>query len=159
MTMGDRIVVMNVGQIQQIGAPLELYEQPANRFVAGFIGSPAMNMIEGTVRDRVFYARSGGFELPVGNRKVAGDVVLGVRPEDIYAADGPYVPESISTVQARVDVVEPMGNEIYLYASASGHELVARLVPQRVPRPDEQLPLAVDWSRAHFFDAGTGLRR
>jgi multiple sugar transport system ATP-binding protein len=158
MTMGDRIVVMNAGHIQQIGAPLELYNEPANQFVAGFIGSPAMNMIEGTVRDGVFHARDQELQLPVPTPKAAGDVVLGVRPEDIYTAHGPYVPETSSTFTARVDVIEPMGNEIYMYATVAGRELVARLVPQRVPRPDDRLALAIDHSRVHLFDAQSGQR-
>jgi multiple sugar transport system ATP-binding protein len=159
MTMGDRIVVMNAGRIQQIGTPIDLYDRPANRFVAGFIGSPAMNMIEGTVRDGAFVSSTGDVRIHLnGTTRVRGDVVLGVRPEDLHNANGPYVPKTTAEVLMRVDVVEPMGNEIYVYATAGSHELVARLVPQQVPKPDESMTVAVDVSKLHFFNASSGER-
>ncbi len=158
MTMGDRIVVMNAGQIQQIGTPLELYDTPANQFVAGFIGSPAMNLIPGHVEGSTFTAAEHDLRVAVGKSYASAAVVLGVRPEDIYTAQGPYLPASQTTLSARVDVVEPMGNEIYMYVSAAGQELVARLAPQRVPRPDERIDIAIDTGKLHFFDASTGIR-
>jgi multiple sugar transport system ATP-binding protein len=160
MTMGDRIVVMNAGQIQQIGTPLELYEKPANQFVAGFIGSPAMNLVEGNVTSGQFTSRDASFRLALGDQvKRVGKVVLGIRPEDIYHADAPYVPAQVSHIDARADVVEPMGNEVYLYATAGSHEIVARLAPHPLPQPDAQIRLAVDLGKLHFFDPQTGVRQ
>jgi multiple sugar transport system ATP-binding protein len=159
MTMGDRIVVMNEGHIQQIGTPLELYDRPANQFVAGFIGSPAMNMMRGVVRNGLFVASDGDLHVDgVGTLPQGKEIVLGIRPEDIYNADGPYVPSAVSVIPARVDVVEPMGNEIYLYATVGDREVVARLAPQAVPQPDAHMRLALDVEKLHFFDAGTGDR-
>ncbi|HEY0674298.1 MAG TPA: sn-glycerol-3-phosphate ABC transporter ATP-binding protein UgpC [Longimicrobiales bacterium] len=163
MTMGDRIVVMSAGNVQQIGTPLELYEQPANEFVAGFIGSPAMNMWRGTVRDdngrAVFVGH--GLQLDIGQG--AGvprgrDVVLGVRPENIYHAAGPYVPAPHTELSARIDVIEPMGNEILLYARAGSADVVARIAPQKIPAPDQDIRLVIDLNRLHYFDAATGER-
>jgi multiple sugar transport system ATP-binding protein len=162
MTMGDRIVVMNAGRIQQIGTPLELYDSPANEFVAGFIGSPAMNMWRGTLRTENGRTQflTGGMTLNVGARSPARgpDVVVGVRPENIYHADGPYVPSPVSEIDARIDVVEPMGNEILVYARSGESDVVARIAPQRIPEPDQNIRLAVELEKVHFFDAQTGER-
>jgi multiple sugar transport system ATP-binding protein len=150
---------MNEGHIQQIGTPLELYDRPANQFVAGFIGSPAMNMMHGVVRNGLFVASDGDLHVDgVGTLPQGKEIVLGIRPEDIYNADGPYVPSAVSVIPARVDVVEPMGNEIYLYATVGDREVVARLAPQAVPQPDAHMRLALDVEKLHFFDAGTGDR-
>lgn len=161
MTMGDRIVVMNGGHIQQIGTPLELYNRPANQFVAGFIGSPAMNLIPGTVRENAFVSLDDGLRIDLDGQTAhltGPTVLLGIRPEDIFTATGPYVPRKTSEVNARVDLVEPMGNEIYLYASVGEHELVARLAPQQVPQPEDMIRLALNVMNLHFFNAETGLR-
>jgi len=160
MTMGDRIVVMNAGAIQQIGSPLELYERPMNQFVAGFIGSPAMNMLRGRTDGRSFVANEGALRvvLPEHAPSHTGEVVLGIRPEHIYSADGAYVPPLAATIEARVDLVEPMGNETFLYANAGGHDLVARLAPQPIADPDSAVKLVLDLDKLHFFDAATGTR-
>ena len=160
MTMGDRIVVMSAGRIHQIGTPLELYDKPANQFVAGFIGSPAMNMLRGFIANGIFASLDGDLlvDLTTVDNLPDGDVIVGIRPEDIYSADGPYLPATVSVIQGRVDVVEPMGNEIYLYATVSGHEVVARLAPQAVPHPDTAIRLALDVGKLHFFHAETGAR-
>ena len=163
MTMGDRIVVMNAGQIQQIGTPLELYERPVNQFVAGFIGSPSMNMWRGTVREqngRAIFA-SDGFQLEVGHAQGVPrdrDIVLGLRPENIYHAAGPYVPSPSAQITSRIDVVEPMGNETLVYTRAGAADIVARIAPQEIPGMDEVIQLAIDLSRLHYFDAASGDR-
>jgi multiple sugar transport system ATP-binding protein len=90
--------------------------------------------------------------------KPSGDVLLGIRPEDIYNASGPYLPEKVSELNARVDVVEPMGNEIYLYADLEGHEVIARLTQQGQIEPDSTIRLAIDVSKVHLFDGNTGER-
>jgi len=160
MTMGDRIVVMNKGRIQQIGTPLELYDRPANIFVAGFIGSPAMNLVEGSLHDGVFKAVDSelSFRVPARDNAENRKVILGIRPEDIYDRAGPYVPADVSEVPARVDVVEPMGSEIFLYARVEGREIVARLAPQTPPEPDTAIRLALDVTKLHLFDATSGER-
>jgi multiple sugar transport system ATP-binding protein len=158
MTMGDRIVVMNAGMIQQIGTPIQLYEQPANLFVAGFIGSPAMNLIHGTIADGVFSTPNGALRITLPARALSGQVVLGIRPEDIYNADGPYVPPSTAGISARVDVVEPMGSEMYLYATVADLEIVSRLAPQTPPQPESIIRLAFDLTRVYFFDTASGQR-
>jgi multiple sugar transport system ATP-binding protein len=163
MTMGDRIVVMNEGKIQQIGTPLELYNQPANQFVAGFIGSPAMNMWRGIINqdgDRAVFV-ADGLQLDVGTADGAPrgrEIMLGVRPENVYYAAGPYVPSPATQITARIDVIEPMGNEMLVYTRAADTDLVARITPQDIPAPDEEIRLAIDLRRLHYFDASTGLR-
>jgi multiple sugar transport system ATP-binding protein len=160
MTLGDRIVVMHAGRVQQIDTPLALYARPRNTFVAGFIGSPSMNFVAGEiVRDggAQFRARGGTFttRLPeLREQRVAGggEVILGIRPEDIRVAR----PEDRgSTVRVRLDLIEPMGNEIFLHGSAGEHELTARVAPQSLPEPGTQIALALDDRRLHFFDAAT----
>jgi multiple sugar transport system ATP-binding protein len=165
MTLGDRIVVMNAGHVQQIGAPLELYENPANQFVAGFIGSPAMNLLPGTLEEWngalhvsaldgalvIAVPAAAATELGTGAR----DVVLGIRPEDIrlaYAGDA-------AAADVQVEAVEPLGNEVFMYARAGGHEIVARLGPEQVPRVDTRVRIAPDPRRLHLFTAdGSAVR-
>ena len=163
MTMGDRIVVMNAGHIQQIGTPLELYARPANQFVAGFIGSPAMNMWRGRVREAGGTAvfASDGFQMDVGNAPGVPrdrELVLGLRPEHIYHAAGPYMPGHAAQITSRIDVIEPMGHETLLYTHAGTADIVARIAPQPIPAVDEEIHFAVDLSRLHYFDAATGAR-
>jgi multiple sugar transport system ATP-binding protein len=165
MTMGDRIVVMSAGHIQQIGAPLDLYESPANQFVAGFIGSPAMNFVEGTLEEHdgtvTVLAMDGGLRvpLPAGARThlagiADGRLVIGIRPEDIYLEGSE--PADVVRTDVTVDAVEPMGNEVFVYARAGSTELVARVAPDRLPRADERLTIALDRGRLHYFDTTSG---
>jgi multiple sugar transport system ATP-binding protein len=167
MTMGDRIVVLNEGHVQQIGPPLELYERPANRFVAGFIGSPAMNFMDGIVREEggTLHAEvlGGHFDVPMPMPERAAvaalrsrRITLGIRPEDIYLHGGSRVPSHGVHVDAVVDAVEPMGNEVFIYARAAGCDLVARIAPQRPPTPDKAVTLLLDADRIHFFDPDNG---
>jgi multiple sugar transport system ATP-binding protein len=164
MTMGDRIVVLDQGYVQQVGTPLELYQRPANRFVAGFIGSPSMNFLTGVVERRdggaLFRSDAGRIALPLPGATAANvdgqRMVVGIRPEDIYVADGPYVPQPSGEVTLRLDVLEPMGNETLLYASADGQEIVARVVPQTLPAPDEAIRVAFDLGKLQLFDPESG---
>jgi multiple sugar transport system ATP-binding protein len=167
MTMGDRIVVMNAGVIQQIGAPLELYQRPVNRFVAGFIGSPAMNFMEGVAVEDAGRLRAEMLHghvvvpVPVGARGAvpalsSRRITLGIRPEDVYLRGGAEPGGEVVEVDAVVEAVEPMGNEIFVYARSSGQELVARIAPRRLPVVDESVRLLLDADRLHFFDADTG---
>jgi len=165
MTLGERIVVMNEGRVQQIDTPLALYNHPANRFVAGFIGSPAMNFLEGRVmRDGGLRLRAAAaaLDLPLGaaheavlGDRVDQDILLGFRPESLYAAQArPAVP--LAELTLTVDVLEPLGNEIFVYAHGAGARITARVAPQRLPGPGEPITLGLDLSRLHFFDAVTG---
>jgi multiple sugar transport system ATP-binding protein len=164
MTLGDRIVVLHEGRIQQIGAPLHLYDHPANRFVAGFIGSPAMNFFEGRMEGAEFAAAGGAFRLPVGaewmdrlHTYAGKPVTLGIRPEALYApaprgrpADAQVAPAAFT-----VEGLEPLGNEIFVHARAGDHAVTARVTPQPLPTPGEPLELAFDLGRLHFFDSET----
>ena len=166
MTMGDRIVVLDKGRVQQIDTPLNLYDHPANRFVAGFIGSPAMNFIEGRVTSESglrFQARAGNLSVPLtateGRRlesQAGKAVTLGVRPEDVYVAAGPKPATATAETDVRLEAVEPMGNEIFLHGKGADHELTARVAPQAVPEAGQPVRLAFDLAKLHFFDGDSG---
>jgi multiple sugar transport system ATP-binding protein len=165
MSMGDRIVVMKDGVVQQIDTPLKIYNEPVNKFVAGFIGSPTMNFMNGSFHTgaKVSFSQEGtdfSLHLP---RPVAGkvkslhrkSVVMGVRPEHIHlrkAGGG----EAYSPFKAHVEVVEPVGNEIFVYFSTgSGANHVARFATDRTPEVGKPCELFIDTSKIHFFDATT----
>jgi sn-glycerol 3-phosphate transport system ATP-binding protein len=163
MTLGDRIAVMAAGRIQQLGVPQEVYEHPANLFVAGFIGSPPMNLFDGAMHDgRVAAA---GVEI-VRPRGTDGDVVMGVRPECLEPAGGD---DWRPTIEIQVTLVEPLGSEVMVHGALPGSEaaraaltqgegvITARLPPGVRPAPGERLPLAFDPDAAHLFDRATGL--
>ncbi len=162
MTLGDRVVVMKDGWVQQVGEPLELYGKPANRFVAGFIGSPAMNFADVTIVEA-----NGGVwaEAPGLRVKVAADradriraykgqhLTLGVRPEDLQPATGADAPDR--TFDAVVEVVEPLGSEILLDVKAGGASMVARVDPSVRVKVHEPIRLSLAPERMHFFDLKT----
>ena len=165
MTMGDRIVVMKDGLIQQVAEPLELYDRPANQFVAGFIGSPPMNFFRGRIEQKAgglwFVENSFSVRLDetkaqrVAN-KVGSEIVFGIRPEDI--ADVLYVthPNPEQQLKAKVEVVEPMGAEVFVYLSTGSHSFVARMNTAQPAEVNQSLTLVVNMKKAHFFDAKTG---
>jgi multiple sugar transport system ATP-binding protein len=162
MTLGDRVVVMKDGWIQQVGEPLELYGQPTNRFVAGFIGSPAMNFIETTVSgsDGNVYVEAPGLRVKVPADRTTRlsafkgqPVTLGVRPEDLQLATGAE-PTDL-TCEAVVDVMEPLGSEILLDARVGNSSVVARVDPTVRIKVHEKIRLAFVPERLHFFDAKT----
>ncbi|HET7790607.1 MAG TPA: sn-glycerol-3-phosphate ABC transporter ATP-binding protein UgpC [Gemmatimonadales bacterium] len=160
MTLGNRIVVMDAGRIQQVDAPLAVYDAPRNTFVAGFIGSPPMNLIEGEIaRDGglVFRARGGAFSVPLDARwtralegRAGGPVILGVRPEHVRPATDQRAGASF-----RVDLVEPLGQELLVYASAGGHELVARLPADIRVSAGAQVRFGFDDRGLSCFDGGS----
>ena len=164
MTMGDRIVVMRDGLVQQIDTPIGLYNKPINRFVAGFIGSPAMNFFEGTLSNHGALAFSDGvidIKIPGKYHQYLHDyvgkkVVFGIRPEDIFVADFSEGAAEKAEIHAKVEVVEPMGNEIYVYLTTGPSSLVARIHAIRMPRVGEDITLVIDISKSHFFDRDTG---
>jgi multiple sugar transport system ATP-binding protein len=162
MTMGDRIVVMKDGDIQQIDAPLQLYNAPANAFVAGFIGSPAMNFVSGVLRPEgtlaTFVAEGGRLQVPI-HRPMPTDirsVTLGIRPEDVYIDGRMDMRPSTHRIDATLDVTEPMGNEIFVYALVEGHPLVARVPPQPLPEHGQPIALRIDLDKVHVFDQSSG---
>ncbi|MEM8488612.1 MAG: ATP-binding cassette domain-containing protein, partial [Bacteroidota bacterium] len=166
MTMGDRIVVMKDGVIQQIDTPLNLYDHPVNQFVAGFIGSPAMNFVAGRVEaagGMRFTETGGSIELSVPDSHtdrlkdyVGKEVVLGIRPEALFVSGDPAIPTPGAEVSLQLDVLEPMGNEIIVYANSGANDVVARVTPQALPGPGAQVALSMDTSKLHFFDHTTG---
>jgi multiple sugar transport system ATP-binding protein len=176
MTMGDRIAVLNAGIIQQLGTPQELYDTPSNLFVAGFIGSPAMNFFSGRLArqgDQATITIGQGAEaqtlvIPSARaQQVLGhatsdgrDVVLGIRPEDISAGEGPQG----STMRGRVDVVEHLGNEqlvhltmpgVLLPEGAEARLVTARMGPDTLVRVGDSVPLTIDMTKVHVFDPQT----
>jgi multiple sugar transport system ATP-binding protein len=162
MTMGDRIVVLKDGYIQQIDSPLNLYNAPVNKFVASFIGSPAMNFVTGRIvrSDGLrFVSVDATITVPLSEQRARGlstdgskEVFLGIRPEDIYiSSDGEGRRRSVG--RAMLDVVEPMGNEIVFYATAGQTNLVARIAPAGLPEAGQEIELFFDAEKLHFFEA------
>ncbi len=164
MTMADRIFIMNKGVLQQSGAPMEVYSQPANRFVAGFIGSPAMNFIDATVvsDEQALFIDAEGFRvrLPDAFRSrlasYAGrPVVFGVRPEDISAQPDGANDEG-NTTTARADVVETLGSEVFVHLMCGQQTIVARMeVPERPLTVGQTLRVNFKMPKTHVFDTET----
>src|SRR6476660_9888548 len=155
MTMADKIVVMHDGRVEQIGAPLELYDRPDNIFVAGFIGSPAMNMIRGTVRANgaATFEGPNGVKLPLISPPAASDgrpVVYGVRPEHFTIAD--------DGADAEIIVVEPTGSETQVFAKLGGEQVVAVFRERHQFNPGDKIRLKPDPALVHLFDEATGKR-
>jgi multiple sugar transport system ATP-binding protein len=152
MTMADQIVVMHDGRIEQVGSPLELYDRPVNRFVAGFIGSPAMNFLEGTLAGGAFVT-ADGLRLPLdaaGAGREGQPVFCGVRPEHLDIDEG--------GVEAEVAVVEPTGSETQLIARLGRQQVVAAVRERRPFAPGQKVRLAARPGTPMLFDAATGVR-
>jgi multiple sugar transport system ATP-binding protein len=154
MTMADKIVVMRDGVVEQIGSPLELYDRPANQFVAGFIGSPSMNFLPGRIRGgQVELASGDRLPIPSTSRATEGqEVIYGTRPEHIEMAQGN---EGIPT---DVVVVEPTGADTQVYTKIAGVEVTSVFRERYDFRPGETIRLRPDTDRAHLFDAASGRR-
>jgi multiple sugar transport system ATP-binding protein len=159
MTMSDRIVILAEGHIQQVGSPEVIYNQPANLFVAEFIGSPAMNLFDVTLEgsslngDGFKYAISKGLGDEIRESTTSSNLVLGVRPEDIDLADT----HSEDSIEATVDVVEPVGSDNYIYATVQGQEVTVRVPANVKPSVGETVYITFDESNMHLFDADTSL--
>jgi len=160
MTMASRIAVLNQGTLQQVGAPTELYHRPANLFVAGFIGSPAMNFLLAAVEQEgeALWLRSGPIRLPVpsgATTTLPDEVTVGIRPEDIY--DPAYLSPGVDPfkVSCNVEIVEPMGSETYLHLAVDGERLVARVDPRTSANAGNRLDVAIDLTHLHLFDPQT----
>ena len=165
MTMADRIAVMRDGILQQLDTPQSLYDRPSNRFVAGFIGSPAMNFFDAHVR------QNGGLKVEAGNFTVAipqkhvgafenyvdKPVTFGVRPEDIHNPDFPPPNITPAPVNAKVEVTELMGNEIFAYFNTGGQSFVGRVDPRSQYGLDQEVQVVFNMDNMHIFDNETEL--
>jgi multiple sugar transport system ATP-binding protein len=159
MTLGQRIVVFNKGEVQQIDTPMNLYARPVNLFVAGFLGSPAMNFLRGTLRgENGLHVDSGAITIPLGEAVgglsgyVDREIVVGIRPEDLRPADA-KTSASPFTLKAQLEVVEPVGNEIFLNLRCGDTPFVVRTPPQQLPDTGSTIDLIYSPDRLHFFDA------
>ena len=168
MTLGDKIVVMKDGIIQQVNTPQFLYDKPCNMFVAGFIGSPQMNFIDVKLEKRGdhVYALFGNYaiKLPISKNSkgqleeyIGKEVVLGVRPEHVH--DEPeYIERYVdSCIEADVEVTELMGNETFLYLNALGSNVTARVAPTSKTKAGDHVKVALVNSKIHIFDKETEL--
>ncbi len=162
MTMGDRIVVMHKGEIQQVDEPLEIYRRPKNRFVAGFIGSPPMNMINGKIEGEagsLYFRDNGGhitLEVPHAmhgplTEYIGKAVTIGIRPEDLSENESQALVSGRS-IEAPVEVVEPMGSEINIYINIGGQLATARIKADATPEENKTHVLDVNMNNVHFFD-------
>jgi multiple sugar transport system ATP-binding protein len=171
MALGERIVVLRAGQIQQIGPPLELYHRPANRFVAGFIGTPPMNFLSGqlALQNGNLFFQAGMIRLNLGKifphagKKLAGDMVtLGIRPEALCMRDEEQLEGKGNILRVRIDVVEVLGEKMDLYGQCEvGQSIIARVEPQAGIRVGEWINLYVNQQKIHLFntnEAGMSLR-
>ena len=155
MTMADKIVVMHDGIVEQMGAPLDLYDRPANLFVAGFIGSPSMNFVHGTVDSsgKLSATSKKGATLPLGklgSAKPGQAIVYGIRPEHIHLSD--------QGVEAEVVVVEPTGSETQVVVRLKGEEMVCVFRERITAKPGETIKILPDPDLVHLFDAASGKR-
>jgi multiple sugar transport system ATP-binding protein len=164
MTMGDRIAVMKGGVIQQIADPITVYDHPKNKFVAGFIGTPPMNFMEGRIvkKDGKIYFDESKIQVKVIEDMykalfpyLGKEIILGIRSEDIYdklfVSEAP--PENI--VRVTCEVFEPMGSEVYLYLTTGKHTFIARVGAHDRPQINQDMDLVFDMSKVHFFDKTT----
>ena len=164
MTLGDRIVVMKDGKIQQCADPMTIYDKPANKFVASFIGSPPINLMQGRIikKERKYYFDEGKFQVKLvedmyGVMAVyeGKEVIFGIRAEDIY--DKLFVSEASpeNTIRAACEVVEPLGSEVYLYLNSGKNMFIARVGAHNRPEVNRDMDLVFDMSKVHFFDRET----
>ncbi len=164
MTMGDRIVIMKDGLIQQIDDPISVYNRPANKFVAGFIGSPPMNFIEGKIvkengefcfdSDDFIIKLLGKFNAQIENHENQM-VLFGIRPEDIYDRIFSNEAHRTNTIKANVDIVEPLGSEVYLHLKSGRQSFIARVDPNNTTTENQEIEVVFDMNKIHLFDRAT----
>jgi len=157
MTMGDRIAVLNEGELQQIGTPLECYHEPSNQFVASFIGSPSMNFFEGKRQGSTFEHAAFEYQFSTGTAAQLDEtdtdqLTLGIRPEDIR----PATEDDTATATVTVNVVEPLGESTLVYFDLGGQECTASVSGNLSTRPGEQISIVFPEDRIHLFDSVTG---
>ncbi|APX96040.1 ABC transporter ATP-binding protein [Natronorubrum daqingense] len=174
MTMSDRIAVLNAGKLQQIAPPLECYNEPANRFVAGFIGSPSMNFVDGELDESGL--QTPNFHISLDSETLSGvtvgdAVTLGVRPEDIHLSEfADTIHHSTAPIDARTDVLEPMGDEVFVYLllaetssqsmaedpTSSSDQLLMSVTPDTEVSVEQDVDIVLDRSKIHLFETETG---
>jgi multiple sugar transport system ATP-binding protein len=161
MTMGTKIVIMNDGVVNQVGSPMEIYDLPVNKFVAGFIGNPGMNFLSAKIvsKDSTLYIDTGSFQLLIPAEKhsflqsnIDREVILGIRPEHLQDVAFPDDSKITDTFKAVVEVVETLGAEIQLDVSSGGHNLVARVDPRTTAKRHQDIELAVNMDKIHIFE-------
>ena len=166
MTMGDRIVVMKDGFVQQVDTPQNLYDQPVNEFVAGFMGSPQMNFIDASVSQRgdQYFLKFDKYELEIPAEKKSGaalkdyigkDVVFGIRPENVHDEPEFIAKATNGLVDADVEVTELMGAETYLYLNCAGNPITARVEPTSTAKTGDKIKIAFELDKMHLFDKET----
>ncbi len=165
MTMGDRICILRAGEIQQFDDPVTVYEKPANKFVAGFIGSPPMNFFNGKIvkKEGKYYFVGDGLNLRIAESMYGKlkpylnkDLIMGIRSEDIH--DVGYVTiakQAGNRAKVICEVVEPMGSDSFVYFTTGKANFVARMRPNLAPRPDSEVEVIFDMSKVYFFDKDT----
>ena len=163
MTLGDRIVVLKNGYIEQVGDPIEVFQNPLNTFVAGFIGNPPMNLIDGTITnngEKLCIGFPDGFKLPIPDKPDAKisegqKIVMGLRAEDIFLAEGSDdIPEAWK-FGAEIIVTEPLGSETYMHVVVSGLKITGKCEGRRTVHPNEKIKLAFNLNHLHIFDAAS----
>jgi len=155
MTMGDRIAILKDGFLQQYDSPNQIYHSPTNQFVGGFIGSPQMNFINGEIENNRFSCAEFSFEIPTKKSNLSGDVVLGIRPDDLYdqwfATDKPC-----SKISARVKMIEPLGAQTIAFLEIGDLEITATFPGNSLPKIGSEVEVIFDLNAVHFYDAETG---
>lgn len=163
MTMADRIVIMKDGIIQQVDEPLNVYDNPANLFVAGFIGTPPMNSFRGNIQkiDGKLVFKDESVEVPLpeewtekAEAYVDKEVVFGIRPEDLGSEEAEHM-KGAPKIKAKIEVVEPMGSETYLYLAIGAHSFIARVDAHRKTVVGDEIELSITMKKAHLFDGET----
>jgi len=163
MTLADRIVVLKDGYIEQVGTPLDLFSNPVNTFVAGFIGTPPMNLADCRIKHRegnIFARFESGLEIPVPPKEGmqlndGQDVILGLRAEEITPVPPASSLQETWTVEGNIMVAEPLGNETQLHMDLKGVKLMARSEGKQIYKPNQTITLGLNLNELHLFDAGT----
>lgn len=166
LTLGDRICVMKDGKVQQCADPMTIYDKPANKFVASFIGSPPISLMNGRIikKERKYYFDEGKFQVKIVeemHKAIAPyegkEVTFGIRPEDVY--DKLFVSQwsPDNTIRATCEVVEPLGSEVYLYLNTGRHSFIARVGAHNRPEVNREMDVVFDMSKVHFFDKETDI--
>lgn len=163
MTMGDRIVVMKDGIIHQVDTPQNLYDYPTNLFVAGFIGSPQMNIfnVKIKINGEQYIAEFGNYDILINWDKhkasnlssyVGKEVLMGVRPEELHDDQSNQPKDTLSNINAKVELSEPMGSEVYLYLDIDGEKAIAKIPPRTKAKLDDVITLGINTTNVHLFD-------
>jgi multiple sugar transport system ATP-binding protein len=163
MTLGERIVVLKDGYIEQVGDPITLFQNPVNTFVAGFIGSPPMNLIEATIiksGDKLNISFADGFKLPIPDKPGAEisegqEIVMGLRPGDIFLEEGSSNIPADWKFDAKIIVTEPLGSETYMHVDVKGLKVTAKCEGRRAVHPNETIQLTFNLNHLHIFDAAS----